>query len=103
MLRAIHSANQLSVHGTVSSWCIDLAEKTNDQTLTGVDRSISEKGDQLSNQLDPEEVGSLVRNQPKTEEVAGNCWHDHLQRFEMMNPDEQRKAILQSVCRIPRR
>ena len=26
--------------------------------------------------------------------VAGNCWHVHLQRFEMMNPDEQ----LRTVC-----
>ena len=65
-----------------------------DQTSTGVDGSISEENDQLSKQLDPQEVGSLVRNQPKTEGVAGNCWQDHLQRFEMVNQDEQ----LRTVC-----
>ena len=81
MLRTIHSANQLSVYGAVSSWCIGLTEKMHDQTPTGVDRSISEESDQQLNQLDPQEVGSMVRNQPKTEEVAGNCWHDHLKRF----------------------
>ena len=84
MLRTIHSANQLSVHGAVSSWCIDLAEKMHGQTSTGVDRSISDENDQLTKRLDPQEVGSLVRNQPKTEGVAGNCWHVHL-----MIPDEQ--------------
>ena len=81
MLRTFHSANQLSVYGAVSSWCIDLTETMHDQTPTGVDRSISEESDQQSNELDPQEVGSMVRNRPKTEEVAGNCWHDHLERF----------------------
>ena len=42
MLRTIHSANQLSVYGAVSSWCIDLAEKMQGQKSTAVDRSISE-------------------------------------------------------------
>ena len=64
------------------------------QTSTGVERSISKENDQLTKQLDPQQVGSLVRNQPKTEGVAGNCWHVHLPRFEMMNPDEQ----LRTVC-----
>ena len=89
MLRTIHSANQLSFYGGVSIWCIDLAEKMHDQTSTGVDRFTSEEKDQMKKQLFPQEVCSLVRNQPKTEGVAGNCWRDHLQRFEMMNPDEQ--------------
>ena len=30
----------------------------------------SEENDQLTKQLDPQEVGSLVRNQPKTEGFA---------------------------------
>ena len=81
------------MHGAVSNWCIDLAEKMHDQTSTGVDRSISEENDQHSKQLDPQEVGSLVRNQPKTEGAAGQCWRDHLQRFEMMNPDGQRRTV----------
>ena len=35
MLRTIHSANQLSVHGAVSCWCTDLAEKMHGETSTG--------------------------------------------------------------------
>ena len=94
MLRTTHTANQLSIYGTVSSWCIDLAEKMHSHAAsTGVDRFISKENDQTTTQLDPQEVGSLVRNQPKTE-VAGNWWHGHLQRFEMMNSDEQ----LRTVC-----
>ena len=89
MQRTVHSANQLSICGAVSSWSIDLAEKMLRQTSTGVDRSSSEENDQLSKQLNPQEVGSLARNEPKTEGAAGNSWGDHLQRFEMMNPDEQ--------------
>ena len=73
MLRTIHSANQLSFYGGVSSWCIDLPEKMHDETSTGVDRFISEEKDQMKKQLFPQEVGSLVRNQPKTEGVSGNC------------------------------
>ena len=38
---------------------------------TGVDRIISTGNDQLTKQLDRQEVGSLVRNQPMTEGVAG--------------------------------
>ena len=59
--RTIHSSNQLSINGAESSWCTDLAEKMHDQTSTGVNRSISEENDQLA----PQEVGSLVRNQPR--------------------------------------
>ena len=85
MQRTVHSANQLSIYGAVSSWNIDLAENILGHTSAGVDRSSSEENDQLSKQLNPQEVGSLVRHQPKTEGVAGNSWGDHLQRFDMMN------------------
>ena len=43
MLRTIHSTNQLSIYGAVSSWCDELVEQMHGQTSTGVDRSISEE------------------------------------------------------------
>ena len=64
------------------------------QTSTGMDRSISEENDHIKKQLHPREIASLVRNQQRTEGVVGNCWRDHLQRFEMMNFDEK----LRTVC-----
>ena len=36
----------------------------------GVDTFISKANDQLSKQLNPQEVGSLVQKQTRTEEVA---------------------------------
>ena len=72
----------------VSSWCVDLSERSGIYNM-----SISEENEQLSQQLDPQEVGSLVRNQPKTQGAAGNCWREHLQRFEMMTPAEQLHTV----------
>ena len=131
----IHSANQLSVYGAPSSWCMDLSGRMQGQTSTGVDRSTSEENDQLSKQVDPQEVGSLVRNQPSSTRVSQrrtfsvrlepwanaskrndhqvSQWEgqrlraettnrcvqsrvkstDRLQRFEMMNPDEQLRTV----------
>ena len=43
IMRTIHSTNQLSIHGAVSSWCDELAEKTHDETSTGMNRSIQKK------------------------------------------------------------
>ena len=71
-LRTIHSASQLSVYGAVSSWCIDSAETMHGQTSTGVDRSVSEENDQHTKQLDPQEVGSLVRNQTESKQTAAD-------------------------------
>ena len=56
---------------------------------TGVNMSDSEENEQLSQQLDRQEVGSLVRSSPKTQGAAGNCWREHLQKFEMMTSEEQ--------------
>ena len=80
MLRTVHSAHQLSVYEAVSSWCMDLAEKMHGQTSTGVDRSISEEN-----------------ARSWSEGVAGNCWHVHWQRVEMMNPDEQFRTVCEEA------
>ena len=89
MLRTIHSVNQLSIFGALSSWCDKLAEKMLGQTSLEVHKCISKVNDQFSKQLNRQEVGSLVQNQSRTEEAAGNCWRDHLQRFKMLDLDEQ--------------
>ena len=93
----IHSANQLSIYGAVSSWCDELAEEMPGQTSLGVDKSSSKVDDQLTKHLDPQEVGSVVQNQTRTEEAAGNCWRDHIQRFKMLDPDKQVRAINESA------
>ena len=78
----------------MSSWCIDVAEKMHGHAASaGVDRLVTKENDQITTQLDPQEGVSLVRNQPKIEDVAGHCWHVHLQRFELMIPDEQLRTV----------
>ena len=41
------------------------------QESFGVNMSTSEENEQLSQQLDPPEVGSLARSSPRTRETAG--------------------------------
>ena len=48
-------------------------------------------------QLNPQEVGSLVQNETRTEEAAGISWHDHLRRFNMLDPDEQFRKFCESA------
>ena len=55
-MRTIHSANQLSIHGAVSSWCMKLSGSMQGQESAGVNMYISEENEQLSQQLDPQEV-----------------------------------------------
>ena len=93
ILRTIFSANQLSVYGAVSSWCIDLSERMQRQISTGVNMSISKENGQLSQQLVPHEVGSLARGSTKTQGAAGNCWREHFLRFEMMTSEEQLRTV----------
>ena len=54
---------------------------------------ISEENEQLSQQLDPQEVGSLARSSSRTQGAAGNCWREHLQKFEMMTPEEHLRTV----------
>ena len=63
------------------------------QESTGVNVSISEENEHLSQQLDPQEVGSLANSSPRTQGAAGNCWREQLKRFEMMTPEEQLRTV----------
>ena len=85
------------MYGAASSWRDELAEQVLGQTSLGVDKSSSKVDDQLTKHLDPQEVGSLVQNQTRTEEAAANCWRDHLQRFKMLDPDQQFRTIYESA------
>ena len=40
----------------------------------------SEENEKLSQQLNPQEVGSLAISSPRTQGVAGNCWREHLEK-----------------------
>ena len=75
IMRTIHSPNQLSVYGAVSSLCMNLSQRVQGQEDSArVSMSTSEENEQLSQQLDPHEVGSLSRSSHRTQGAAGNCW-----------------------------
>ena len=84
LLRTNHLANQLCSYRAVSSRRDALAEQMLVQTSLGVDKSTSKVNDQLSKQVDPQEVCSLVQSQTedrKLRETAGviiysdsRCW-----------------------------
>ena len=66
VMSTIHSANQLGIYGAVSTLCVDLCESMHGRVSIGVNMSISEENEQLSQQLDPQEVGSLARSSRRT-------------------------------------
>ena len=68
MPRTMHSANQPSIYGAVSSWCDELAEQLLEQTSVGADKSVSKMNEQSTKHLDPQVV-FLVQNQRRTEEA----------------------------------
>ena len=56
ILRTIHSANQLSINGAVSSWCIGLSGRMQGQESTAMNMSITEENEQPSQPLNPQEA-----------------------------------------------
>ena len=55
-IRTIHSANQLSIDGAVASWCEELAQLIPGQTHVFRENTVAKANDQLSQQLEPQEV-----------------------------------------------
>ena len=51
---------------------------------------MSGENEQLSQRLDPQEVGSLARSSSRTKGAAGNCWREH---FKKVRNDEQLRTV----------
>ena len=86
---------------TVESSNIELLYRTinsaNQLSILGVDKSFSRVNDQLSEKLGPQEVNSLVQNPTRTEGVAGNSLHDHLRRFQGLDPEGEVRKVWESA------
>ena len=67
------------------------------QESIGVTCPSQKKNELLSQLLDPQEVGSLVRSSLRTQGAAENCWREHLKRFEMMTSEEQLCTVGEEV------
>ena len=98
LIRTIHSVNQLSISGAVSSWCDELAEKDTWSDIPGSGEiHFRSKFISYRNSWIRKLFFFLVQNQTRTEEAAGNSRRDHLQRFKMLDPDEQFCTICESA------
>ena len=89
-MRTIHSANQLSIYGAVSSWCKDFTGNMQGQESTGVNMSTSEENEHLSQQLYQREVGSLARSSPRTQGAA------HCKRKSRIRQKSLERNVLQN-------
>ena len=54
LLRTIHSANQLSINGAVSSWCEEFAQQTPNQKESFVEKSAAKENEQLLKNVNPQ-------------------------------------------------
>ena len=80
-MRTIHSADRLKYLRSSVELVYRLFWKdAQGQESNGMNMSISEENQKLSQQLDPQEVGSLARSTPKTKRAAVNCWREHSEK-----------------------
>ena len=99
LFRTIHSANQLSVHGAVASWCEDVAQRIPVQTHHFMEKSVAKENEQLFQKLEPPEVDSLVQTPRRNDEAVGNRLRMYLQNFEEFAKEFQfTKAFESAGC-----
>ena len=60
LIRTIHSSNQLSINGAVSSWCEEFGQEPNEKEST-MERFVAKEKEQLLKNVKPKEVNSLVQ------------------------------------------
>ena len=58
LFRIIHSTNQLSNYGAVSSWCEELAQWTPNQKELTLEKSVAKENEQLLKNVKPQELNS---------------------------------------------
>ena len=78
--RPIHSANQLSLCGAVSSWCEEFGLRPNERELTS-ERFVAKENEQLRKNVKLEEVNSMVQTPRSDDPASGNRLRDCLENF----------------------
>ena len=73
--RTIHSANQLSIYGAVSSWCEEFGLRPNERELTS-ERFVAKENEQLRKNVKLEEVNSMVQTPRSDDPASGKSLHD---------------------------
>ena len=88
MFRTIHSANQLSVDGAVSSWCEEFGLKPNERDTTS-ERFTTKENEQILKEVTPQEVNLLVQTPRNDDPVSGKRLRERFQNFETLEKDFQ--------------
>ena len=94
LFRTIHSANQLSIHGAVASWCEDLAQRIPGQTQVIMEKSVAKENGQLFQKPEPQEVDSLVQPPRRSDGAAGHRLRVYLRKFE----EQEKEVQLTKIC-----
>ena len=71
LFRTVHSANQVSIYGAVSSWCEEFGQRPNEKEPTS-ERFVAKGNEQLLKNVKPEVVNSLVQTPRSDDPASGN-------------------------------
>ena len=104
--RTIHTANQLSLHGAVSSWCEAFGLRPSEREMTS-ERFTTKENEQLLKEVKPQEVNSLVQTPRSDDPVPGKRFLERLKKFETLEKEIQFTKVcedaswnvLQNRCR----
>ena len=94
LIRTIHSANQLSIYGAVSSWCEESAQRIPSQNELTVEKTVAKENEQLLKNVKQQEVNSMVQTPRSNDGPSGNRLREQLQRFETLG---ERNPIYESL------
>ena len=89
LFRTIHSANQVSVHGAVSSWCKEFGQKIPHQKESTLEWFVAKENEQLLKNVQPQEVNSLLQTPRSDDPASGNTLRECLGNFETLEKSIQ--------------
>ena len=83
----IHSTNQVSIHGAVSSWCEEFDQRTPNQKESTVAKFAAKENEQLLKIVKAQEVNSLVQTPRSDNRASGKRLRECVQRLETLEKD----------------
>ena len=97
LFRTIHSANQLSICGAVSSWCEEFAQRTPNQKESASEKFARTENEQLLNNVEPQEVNCSVQTPRSDNRESGNRLRECLQRRETLEKEIQFSRVCEDA------
>ena len=94
LFRTIDSAYQLRVHGVVSSWSEEFAQRTPNQKESTTEKCVAKQTEQQLKNVKPQEVNSLKQTSRSDNRASGNRLRECLQRFQEL----EKEILFTKVC-----